>query len=76
MEIDMDTNVSLKIIACDCGSVYAVPHWVNRYNCPMCSHRRMEAYEAESRMTEQIIDARNRTIRSLRGALTKAKRRK
>lgn len=66
----------LKVITCQCGTFYGVPYWVNSYLCPMCAERRMSEIVAERDAAEDEVSAKDRTINSLRGVITKLKRRK
>lgn len=75
-----DTTVkveaTLTVYTCGCGMVYAIPSWLLHHQCPACAERRIqEQLQENAGITEQTIALEN-TIRSLRGALTKAKKRR
>lgn len=66
----------MKIVTCQCGSFYGVPVWVNSHRCPICSDRSArQSLQREIRL-ESELKVRDRTIASLRGAITRLKRRK
>jgi hypothetical protein len=70
----LDITVTLAVKTCDCGMCYAVPHWVADSMCPMCAKRRHIKLQQELSSKYNECDVLARTISSLRGALTKAKR--
>lgn len=71
----IDVTVALKTVTHTCGAFYAVPHWVEAHECPMCARKRSRECDIEIQEKQDTINAKDRTIRSLKGALTKAKRR-
>ena len=66
----MDIKLTLKVLTCYKGHVYAIPAWVHdsEYACPMCSSD--SVWNAEQRE----IKLEN-TIRGLRGENTKLRER-
>lgn len=69
-------KVTLSEKMCNCGSVYAVPHWVpeHKHTCPMCANKRIrEANECEQERSMESM-RKDYTIASLRGAITRMKR--
>ena len=74
---NVDITVSLKTVTCHKGHFYAVPHWVDSWNCqcPMCAKDLAIGLALERDRAYEQRDASDRKIRSLKGALTKAKRR-
>ncbi len=62
----LNIEVTLDIITCYRGHVYAIPDWTStsEYGCPMCLMGSLKrAYEREDKL--------QRTIRGLRGENTK-----
>lgn len=67
-------EVPMKVITHECGVVYMVPSWMTAYECPMCAKNRIKEVDQCCDALYDECEAKDRTIRSLRGALTKAKR--
>lgn len=69
----MNIEVGLTIKTCPCGSMYAVPHWVTAYQCPMCAYRKWESLEKRYEVGEDRITHLERVIIGLRGAIKQRK---
>ncbi len=69
-------TINLKAWSCKCGTVYAVPEWVDGCDitCPMCARRQIR--DAKNRAYEESENAGHmeRQIISLRGVITRLKR--
>lgn len=66
--IHLSKNVALHEHRCpDCGQFYACEYEYGR--CPRCAHRRIQELESK-------LDRDERRISAMRGALTRASRRK
>ena len=64
--MSINIEVTLKVITCYKGHIYAVPHWVAtmEYKCPMCSKDMI--WDAH-----QKINKLQRVVAGLRGENTK-----
>lgn len=74
-QVTVKVEVTLVAHTCNCGTVYAVPSWITFHKCPMCATRKIDELNAELFDTRQKERRLQRTINSLRGALTRAKQR-
>jgi predicted RNA-binding Zn-ribbon protein involved in translation (DUF1610 family) len=72
--MEMNVSVTLKIVTCRCGVVYAVPHWVEKYRCPMCADREIVRCQQEVKDLHDLNLNLHRTISALKGALTRKRR--
>ena len=69
--MSINIEVTLNIVTCYKGHVYAIPNWTitSEYGCPMCLTDSLQrAYKRESKLEN--------TIRGLRGENTKLRGRK
>jgi hypothetical protein len=58
----MDITVTMKIVTHWCGSVYCVPNFINRHECPVCAGIKIK--DKDERI-ERLV----RSNRGLRSAL-------
>lgn len=67
----------MKILPCGRGHFYGVPYWVDSWGCtcPMCAKEQIRSANEELNSVCDEVTKKDRAIASLRGALTKAKRR-
>ena len=70
----VDINVSLKTVTCQCGTVYAVPHWINKYDCPLCSYRSKRELLNMVNERDDEIEHIKKVVSGLRGAIKRMKR--
>jgi hypothetical protein len=71
--VSIDINISLEVKTCCCGTIFAVPHWVQHWRCPLCAQRRLDAMAGEiEELSERVLE-RDRSISALKGAITKLK---
>ena len=71
----MNVEVTLSTKTCNCGAVYAIPHWVNYCQCPMCAKRMLQDLQSRCDDNWDTIQQLRRSNSALRGALTKTKAR-
>jgi hypothetical protein len=69
-----DVSISLKTVNCNCGTVYAIPHWVIIYQCPLCAQRKIDDLDARSSDKWVEIEHLEKVNAGLRGALKRSKR--
>jgi hypothetical protein len=67
----INIEVTLNVITCYCGALYAVPHWAQAsyYSCPFCGYREEEKLRREMRELRTKISHQSYVINGLRGAL-------
>lgn len=67
---DVNIEVSLRIKLCPCGTVYAIPYWIEvGYQCPMCANRKYSALQSRFDNVYAEKSRLERVVRGLRGAL-------
>lgn len=73
----VNVTVSLHVKTCAHGHIYAVPYWVSDgyFLCPLCAKRIHSDLVNQSTTLHQENQRLGRSISSLRGALTKARKR-
>jgi hypothetical protein len=76
MSENINITVGLSIKVCYCGTVYAVPSWMTRYDCPTCASRRLAEKENELRAARNEERRLSLRIFALQGVITKMKARK
>jgi hypothetical protein len=69
-----DVSISLKTITCHCGTIYAIPHWVTTYRCPLCAQRAIDDLEVRNSDKWAEIEHLEKVNAGLRGALKRSKR--
>lgn len=67
-------SVNLQLKTCSCGTVFAVPSWAVRYDCPLCGGRERQRLRDHASELDDRIGAMTRTISALRGAATRKRR--
>jgi hypothetical protein len=60
----MDITVTMKIVTHWCGSVYCVPNFIVRYECPVCAGAKLKE-------KDECIERLMRRNRGLQSALTR-----
>jgi len=72
----INIEITLSTITCDCGALYAVPHWVTHsyYVCPFCSQRKQRELNKEIDALYEKISHHIRVNNGLRGALKRKRR--
>ena len=53
----LQVTVNLTIKTCGCGSLYAIPEWMNFERCPACSGRTIERLNTEKYQLEKSVSA-------------------
>jgi hypothetical protein len=66
---ELNITIALSIKTCSCGTVYAVPNWVQIHSCPMCMDRRIYSLTNEKGSLYKEIDHLKCVNAGLRGAL-------
>jgi hypothetical protein len=73
--MSINIEVTMEVRTCLCGTCYALPHWIQSYQCPTCAGQK---YRALQERFDELYLERNRlkrVVRGLRGAMKIAKRR-
>ena len=65
---EFNIEVGLTVKTCFCGTVYAVPRWVDKNECPMCAFRKYENLSSLYRERGIKIDHLEHVISGLKGS--------
>lgn len=67
---DVNVTVSLTVKTCPCGTVYAIPCWLNGgYQCPTCAYRIYDKLQSRFDGVYMEKCRLERVERGLRGAM-------
>lgn len=76
MSEQLSITSTLTVKTCTCGLIYAVPSWLEWQECPGCAARRIRELKEYRQDKLEENQHKDRVIASLRGALTRANRRR
>lgn len=65
----VDIEVTLNVKTCSCGAIYAVPHWMERYRCPLCADRNYRSLLERFDEVNKTKTHLEHVVVGLRGAL-------
>jgi hypothetical protein len=73
-----NVDITLEVKTCPRGHCYAIPHWVPdaNYQCPMCAQSNINQRIFDAVESRNLINKQDKQISSLRGVITRMKKRK